>query len=235
MNELPNDQKKYCSALCYYLNHIKLDLSHGRTEFLRSYTDHIGALISGYITKGQVYKGDWAKFKMTCYASKDALQLVQKINWSTRGISVTMEHVVPVNEIGTILQNLHGQKKSLTCQEILAVLKDLLIPCLITKNEDGWFRGRLIDSMPTNWTYSPSGNNQWARYERTNNPNLPSHFLIQNIVAISPPKWMVKSGFPNSNTVTLPHRLKPDAISDCDCLNSDCPVAVAQGLLVQYS
>jgi hypothetical protein len=222
MNEQNIDQKKYCSALCYYLNHIKIDLSYGRLEFLRSCSDHIGAMMSGYITPGKKYSGDWETFKQTCYASKEAYEKLQ-VNWNTNGLH--MEHVVPIREIGNYLLKKH-QLRPLTCNEILDVLKDLLIPCLITNEENKLLSVGLTKSMPkvggTYWEYDPILNNQWDRYKQTRSYANPSQNLYSEIVALKPPAWLIaRSNFPPPISSPVPLPWAPNIqIHSCDCLNS---------------
>jgi hypothetical protein len=198
--------------MCYYLNHIKLDLLLGRQEFLRTNADHIVAMMSGFITKGKDYKGAWGKFKISCFASKNALNVLCN-TWSTRNTCVTMEHVVPINIIGKVLLDQQTlMKQPLTCDEILQVLQNLLIPCLITDVENKLLTNanngslcNLKESMPPTWVYMPKGNNQWARYHVTQSTNSTQPSLFSDIVAIAPPTWMKNSGFPNQcHAVVLP-------------------------------
>lgn len=223
MNNL--DQLKCCTAMCYYLEHIKVDLLHKRPELIRDCADHIGAMMSGYISKGSEYKGNWHKFKMTCYASNEALNELQKPkHWDTKGKNITMEHVVPVNVIGTILIDMYlSNKKSLTSDEILKVLKHLLIPCLLTKGEDKQLSSKYKHSMPDGWTFNPALNNQWARYLVTSSFSNHEKFLFDDIVAIAPPVWMAKPNFPLVPTppISKPPTLNATAIPIFNCNCSD--------------
>lgn len=207
------DQAKYCSAMCYYLNHIKHELFFYRADNLRHFVDPIGALMSGYITdkRNGKYSGNYSEFKQSCFVSRNALAG----KWSTKEIH--KEHVVPIKVIGEVLLKKRNQSSvPLTCNEILEVLKYLLIPCLVTQDEKILLK-QYDDKMPPGWSY---GNDPWMRYQD------PKISLFPDIFAISPPSWMLwMKGYGHAfNPPLVASQVTPkfafSSIPSCGCSDS---------------
>jgi hypothetical protein len=203
-------------------------------DFLRSYADHIGAMMCGHTTLGK-NKGNWKNFKQSCYASKEAITAINNSpkGWELKGAGVVMEHVVPINVIG---KHLLGEKdlrnRTLNCAEIIEVFKALLIPCLITKKQDELLRGRhLGNSMhDKKWKYCSTAKNQWDRYKAVPFPDDESSNLFSSIVAINPPSWMDVFGINKCETAkNLPSKLTPVIPQFCCNCNEAGKLLVAQG------
>ena len=192
----------YCNSICYYLQHVRLDIAYRRTDLMRHSIDHIAAMYAGYVRRGQVI-GNWKKHKLSCYASRDAIDLLARNDWSTKDIDVTLEHVIPVTKhIGPVLFNA-GSK--LSDQELIELASNLVIHCVITNDENkALCRAELNDSMPDGWDWS-SGHHPWLRYINTIHPIRQNETLFQSIFALRDPLPSAHEG-PQFKQDELKHR-----------------------------
>lgn len=207
-NKTLSPNNVFCDALCYYLDHLKLDLKHKRMEFLRDNADRICAMLNGYATIKGRGTGDYGRYKLSCYASKDALAILQKNNWSPKGLH--QEHVVPIKAVGDIIMKVGT---GLNNQQLLSQLDDLVLPCVITTLENQALNSaKLSRKMPAGWSYP---GNRWARYHAVNIPGKGSLFkeiiaLRQNLPANGGPAYQ--------GNITLPSNLDPVLpIPRCNC------------------
>jgi hypothetical protein len=199
----------YCKALCYYLAHLRLDLHWSRMEFLRDNADRICAMLNGYSSSRGRITGNYGKYKVSCYASQNALTDLQRNNWSAKGLM--QEHVIPIKVVGEILLQHYAH---LADQDLLDKLNELVIPCVITDIEDQDLNdNHLRQSMPNGWTYQ--NGHRWARYQvllRT------GQSLISQIVALRP-NLPATGGPAFSPPVSLPPQFQPGLpIPNCLCL-----------------
>lgn len=146
-------QEKIKEALTYYLWHLRLDLKLGRMEFLRDNADKICAIANGYISSRGRGTGDFERFKLSCYASRDAIEKLNVNGWSATGLR--QEHVIPLKVVGEIL--LKEKAQNLSDVKLIHRLNSLVIPCVITLLED---RELETQKMPYKWT------DPWVRYKQ---------------------------------------------------------------------
>lgn len=203
------NQCDYCDALCYYLEHLNVDLAHNRMELLRDYADPLCAMVNGYVSGKDKVTGDHNKYKTSCFASKSALVILQNKKWKTRGANLRLEHAIPITEIGKII--LSKKQQLTTSVQVLNLLNKLLIPCVITKNESEVLDRYFKNSMPKNSTKS------WDRYRQTPlQPSNPKGAVLFNEIVALRPGLQNSSGIPLSQTIT-PYQAQQAHQCTCKC------------------
>lgn len=167
-------EEKIKDALTYYLWHLRLDLKMGRMEFLRDNADKICAMVNGYTTKKGRGTADYEKYKLSCYASKKAINALKAGKWSPKGKALRQEHVIPLNIVGEIL--IKEKVINMSDCKLISRLLDLVIPCVITEKEDKELEK---NKMPPDWDHRDA----WARYKamgkKSKVPLYPEIYALQ--------------------------------------------------------
>lgn len=141
-------------TLRYYLWHLRLDLKLERMEFLRHNADRICAMLNGYITTRGKGAGKYEQFKLSCYASRQAVAQLKRNKWSAEGLR--QEHVIPLK---VVEQYLLKNGKKLSDWQLLNELNNIVIPCVITIPEDGLLLKQRMPDSCRDIRRKP-----WARY-----------------------------------------------------------------------
>jgi hypothetical protein len=133
-------------------------------------------MLHGYpSTKGRG-TGHFKKFKLSCYASRDAIKVLKENGWSGKGLR--QEHVIPIKVVGDILVSYMKQNPSDFA--LLTKLKTLVIPCVIHEDEDKYLPKQ---DMPSNCNPEIS---PWDRYKEAiiEKDGSPDTKLYEQIVAL---------------------------------------------------
>ena len=108
------------------LDHIQLELSHGRTQHLRHFVDQYYCYSNGYVNRNG--RADWGKIFWSGHVSVAASQVEDKS-------LVVKEHVIPLKVITRLLYEL-VHKGKVTKDAIKKILETYLIFATITKDEN---------------------------------------------------------------------------------------------------
>lgn len=150
--------KNDCIALSYNLKHLRVDFKYARMEFLRDHADPIRAMLNGYYSKAEKTVGQYKKYEANCFITKSALAEVGQ-GWGISGKKPHQEHVIPLNTVGRILIS----KSPFDDHELLELLNDLVIPCLISLDQNDRLKTAGVnEKIPMDW----DGTDPWARYKR---------------------------------------------------------------------
>ena len=140
------------------LEHILLELKHGRTQHMRHFIDQYFCYKNNYVNRNG--NADWERILDSEHASEAAARIIKKREKDYRKL-ITKEHVVPVYEIREMLKGLMGEP--ISADKIARKLDKYVVFAAISKDEDEKLRNNgLNNKMPEGWA---PGDNLFARYD----------------------------------------------------------------------